>query len=121
MKKEDIIKRLREAGDADPKGVKAGRAFGRKWAEETATPRQLRAVAGLVNKTIATEDDAPPGCSDLCQHLVHVVSDEPEYDPAEAYCKKLGAGGEYLLEHEDFAIGFIKGANDVWGEVEDEM
>jgi len=126
MNKEEIVKRLKAAGDADPKGMKAGRALGRKWAEETATPRQLRAAAGLVNKPVVTGEDAPPGCSDLCILLAYLVADvgdasEEAWDKAEAYCKGLGEGGAYLVEHEDFAIGFIKGANEVWGEVEGEI
>jgi hypothetical protein len=121
MNKSEVLKRLKAAGEADPKGVTAGRAFGRKWAEETANPRQLRFVAGLVNYTVSTDEDAPPGCSAICERLAYAISDAEEWDQAEAFCKALGEGGAYLIDHEDFAIGFIKGANDVWGEVEGQV
>ena len=109
---------MHKAGDADPKGAKAGRAFGRNWAEEKATPRQLRFIAGMVNDPVTKDEDAPPGCSGFCCSLAYSVADADEWDAVEAYLKDFGAQGVYLVAHEDFAIGFVKGVNDVWGEVE---
>jgi len=142
MKKEDILKRLRQAADADPKGLKAGRAFGRKWAEETANPRQLRLVASLIHYEAEQDEDEPPVAhgSALSSRVAWMVADlEPDdeedgeceaeaarkidqrWNMAKAALKSLGKEGLYLADYEEFAIGFIKGANDVLTEVEGEI
>lgn len=131
MKKDEIVKRLKAAGEADLQGLKAGRAFGRKWAEETANPRQLRAVAKLVNRSGESNREGEPpyggGCGcELCEEVVYIVlgsgwGSKP-YDEGEAELRRLfGNDGAYLFDHEEFAIGFVKGANDVWLEVQDEI
>jgi hypothetical protein len=125
MKREDVIKRLKAADEADRKGMKAGRAFGRKWAEETASPRFLRLVASLVNRPVVTDDEngpSYPGISNFCYRIASVVVENSgTWDEVKAHCEGLGEGGAYLIESEDFAIGFVKGANEVWGEVEDQL
>jgi hypothetical protein len=128
MTKAAIISRLKAAGEADPKGFEAGRAFGRKWGEEKAPPRYLRNLARNPEEAFEWKVDPDPAPYEggpyrtISYTLARVITDESGGENAQAFwAETVGADGYELADKEDFARGFVAGALEVWEEVKDEL
>ena len=124
MTKANLIERLRAAGRADPYGFEAGHAHGRKWAEEKALPRYLRALAEGVEDAFAfdcdPEDPQQTPFRNIGYKLARRIRDDGT-DWEGFWKDAIGAGGTSLIQKEEFAQGFVAGAVEVWEEVKDEL
>jgi hypothetical protein len=136
MTKAKVIERLRAAGKADPKGFEAGRAFGRKWAEEKALPRHLRVLAKNPNEawegyenpetdpelsmriawTILEGDVGKPLSMDTAGQLGLYFPDVASF-----WREAVGLEDVRVADGEDFARGFIAGALEVWEEIKEDL
>jgi hypothetical protein len=118
--KSQVIERLRKAGQADPQGFEAGRAAGRKWAEEKALPRHLRALENALDFYVPDQDEESPwGAPDNLARAFEVISSVGE--SRTFWREAIGPKGFELMLVEDFARGFIAGAREVWDEVRGEL
>jgi hypothetical protein len=123
MTRTKIVERLQAAGLADPRGHEAGRAFGRKWAEEAALPRHLRSLpsAGDFKKVYRADED-PQSPWDAVDNLAHRIADLTDLaDCRSFWTDAIGPDGAELMMVEDFARGFLVGAREVWEDVRDEV
>jgi hypothetical protein len=118
MTKAKVIERLRAAGKADPKGFEAGRAFGRKWAEEKALPRYLRNLKEIDDVFDLVDEDVP---GRLSARLARALTGEYLVKLDEFWHDAIGPDGDKLVDGEDFARGFIDGALEVWEEVKEDL
>jgi hypothetical protein len=118
MTKEMVLKRLKAAGEADPKGFEAGRKCGRKWAEEKALPRYLRNIANDVEDAFIRDD--PEWTLRQCVKLGALITDD-QSSALDFWQDAIGKDGESLADYEDFARGFVAGAREVWEEVKDAL
>jgi hypothetical protein len=128
MTRQKVIERLKSAGEADPFGFEAGRAVGRKWAEEKALPRYLRNLAK--NPEVAFEwkceepspqDPYPTPYRHIDSTLAGVIMEGSGGDSQTFWAEAIGPKGDELAEGEEFARGFVAGALEVWEEVKDEL
>jgi hypothetical protein len=123
MTKAKVIERLRKAGQEDPFGFEAGRAAGRKWAEDKALPRHIRNLARDPDWPFAeyiSPDDEEQLPWSLSSKLALVLERGSGDWPA-FWDKALGPEGSRLIDSEDFARGFVAGALEVWAEVGGEL
>jgi hypothetical protein len=118
--KQKVIERLRKAGQADQQGFEAGQAAGRKWAEEKALPRHLRAIENA-EEAYVTDEDEEHGWS-ASENLAHAITAMNDmYECRAFWDDAIGPKGSNLMEVEDFAHGFIAGAREVWDEVKGDL
>jgi len=115
------IQRLRvlateEGGEA----AAAGRQAGRDWACVTATPKQLRKLAGLCDEELENIlDESAHSAYGPAERLAFALlpEDVRDRDEARRFWKLAMETNPKDLEV-DFLSGFVDGAREAWGEIE---
>src|SRR5262249_45735415 len=120
MSKEEVAARLQALAEAEAKEDREeGYAAGKEWAEQEATPRQLRRLARLKNGVLRNESRIRQrGAGGL--RAIEGTDDRTWADAAEFWEGVLApddsGGTEDLMENPNFMEGFVEGAADVAAE-----
>jgi hypothetical protein len=121
MNKADILKRMQAAQEADTEDYEDGKAAGRAWAAESATPKELKRLAAHIEKC----ESHGSGGEWWQLRGVLATAIRPKFKEV---AEGMGAFWEELLGDEahraadaDFLRGFGQGAVEVWDEVSDEL
>jgi hypothetical protein len=130
MNKNDIVKRLKAARADDTEEYDDGKAEGRRWAAETAKPRELKRLAEYISRcdqdNLAWWDvdysgwKAPFGAADYFVFALRPKCKDDRHALASFWEEALGGDAD-RIEDGDFLRGFGEGADEVWGDVAGEL
>jgi hypothetical protein len=135
MSKADVVKRLKAAAAEDHReDYEDGKAAGRAWAAETATPKELRRLAEYIEQAEAETGNrvewwdvdhpgwmAPFGAPDYLVFAVRPKRADERDAPAEFWEQALEEADRGRVWDSDFLRGFGEGAAEVWSEVRGEL
>jgi hypothetical protein len=127
MSTQEVVQRLKAAQEKEDQMERdEGKAAGRKWAERTATPKELRRVAEYIDR--CEQDNtpwhdvdfpgwmAPFGATDYFVFAIRPQDKDDRDAPGQFWEEALGDDA-HRIEDSDFLRGFGEGAVEVWNEV----
>lgn len=130
MSREDVIRRLKSAKQAEATEEREeGQAAGRSWAEEMASPKQLRRLQAMASEPGSIDAQlakmSKGGALQVGRELylyLHAGKRDPiDTTMIRTFWEEI-LGTEHLrIEDVDFASGFVEGALEVWEEVKEEI
>jgi hypothetical protein len=130
MSREDVLRRLKAVDEEEAIQERdEGKTAGQSWAEESATPKQLRRLQEMANDPYGL-DNAIRLMADrrnigtawrLYLVLNPSMREEASKNDVAAFWEEALGDDRERIADKDFACGFVEGALYVWKELQDEL